>query len=229
MRSLQAYLFTVLRCRIADLARARGPTAGAVPIGPGTESSAGIELPSAESTPSTYARQDEARSVRDDVLSDVLEGFIGRLRDERRFRDLSVLELIFCRGVSQQDAARLVGTSEPTVSRTRTSTLENLRELVRKHPSADALEDLTWGDDVEGLIRRVWEENGLTTFSRTTLGEYALGVLDEDEAAWVRFRLEILRCECCNAHLEALIHREEEGLSRKAQDSIYASTRGYFK
>ena len=59
VRSLQAYLFTILRCRIADLARARGPTASAISLN-ANGSSPGVQPTSAEESPSTYARRDEA-------------------------------------------------------------------------------------------------------------------------------------------------------------------------
>ena len=90
VRSLQAYLFTILRCRIADLARSRGPTAGAVSLD-AVESTAGFEPPSPGNTPSTYARQDEAVEARPQVLGDTLDELLSHLKNERKFRDLKIL------------------------------------------------------------------------------------------------------------------------------------------
>ncbi len=227
IRSLQAYLFTILRCRIADLARARGPTAGAVSLG-GTESSPGIDPVSADGTPSTYARRNEAVSARHVVLADVLDTLLTRLKTERRFRDLKVLELIFCKGLSHQDAAKLVPTSEPTVSRTKKATVEELRSLVAKHARADALQDIPWGDDVSNLLRSVWEENLFSCLKRSTLGSYALGVLDEEWADYSRFHIEVVSCEFCSAHLDD-VAKPEEGVSHKTRERIYASSAGFLK
>ncbi|MCZ6794498.1 MAG: sigma-70 family RNA polymerase sigma factor [Planctomycetota bacterium] len=227
VRSLQAYLFTILRCRIADLARARGPTASAISLN-ANGSWPGVQPTSAEESPSTYARRDEAVGARRAVLADVLEILLGRLKSDGRFRDLKVLELIFCKGTSHQDAARLAGTSEPTVSRTRKATVEELRKLAAAHPQADALQDIPWGDDVSGLIRTVWEENLFTCVKRNTLGSYALEVLDAEWTDFVRFHLDVFGCEYCKAHLSDL-SKPEAGVSQKMRDQIFHSSAGFLK
>lgn len=227
VRSLQAFLFTILRCRIADLARARGPTAGAVPLHP-AESSPGPDPASPVATPSTYARRDEAVVSRRLVLADVLEQLLGRLKHERKFRDLKILELIFCRSVSHQEVARTVGTSEPTVSRTRKALVEELRKLVAHHPRADALVDLPRGDDVSRLISGIWQENLFSCVKRSTLGSYALGALDDEWTAYVKFHLDVVGCEVCAAHLED-VESPEEGVSPATRERIYTSSVGFLK
>ena len=229
IRSLQAYLFTILRCRIADLARARGPTAGAVPLGGIDESSPGVAPPSPISTPSTYARQGEALSVRREILADVLEEYLERLKNERKFRDLKVLELIFSKGTSHQDAARIAETSEPTVSRTRKAGVETMRRFVERHPKSDALLDLTWGDDVSALLSGLWEENAFTCIKRSTLGSYALEVLDEDWSDYTRFHLEVIECEYCSAHLDDVLAKDADAISPQVRERIFASSIGFLK
>ena len=76
VRSLQAYLFTILRRRIADLARGRGPTAVSLNE---SRSSGGAPPAGPEPRPSTYARRDEALGARAVVLADVLEAHLSRL------------------------------------------------------------------------------------------------------------------------------------------------------
>ncbi|MBN1444187.1 MAG: hypothetical protein JXA90_15860, partial [Planctomycetes bacterium] len=210
-----------------DLARARGPTAGAVSID-GGESSRGIDPASPVATPSTYARRGEAISARHAVLADVLEDLLGRLKAERRFRDLKILELLFSRGVSQQDAARLAETSEPTVSRTRKAMVEDLRRLVARHRQADALDDIPWGDDVSRLVSEIWAENLFTCLKRSTLGSHALGVLEGDWEDYVRFHLETIACEYCAAHL-ADISTPEKGVSEATRQRIFTSSAGFLK
>jgi len=227
VRSLQAYLFTILRCRIADLARARGPTAGAVPLN-ATESTVGLDPASPEVTPSTYARRDEAVVARRVVLGDVLEELLTRLKQERKFRDLKILELIFCKGITHQEAARLAETSEPTVSRTRKLTIESLHRLVQKHPQAEALQDLPGGDDVSQLVSDIWQENLFTCLKRSTLGSYALQVLEADWADYVRFHLDVVGCEICAAHLDD-VAKPEAGVSESARREIFASSAGFLK
>lgn len=221
VRSLQAFLFTILRRRIADLARARWPTAEAASLSV-------IEPVAGGARPSTYARRDEAVGARTVVLAEVLESLLSSLKQERQFRDLKVLELVFNRGTNNKDAARLAGTSEPTASRTVKATVEKLRALIAKHAQADALEDLPHGDDVSELIRTIWHENLFTCLKRSTLGNYALSVLEPDWMDYARFHLETAACEYCAAHL-ADIAAPGENISESRRQEIFTSSVGFLK
>lgn len=227
VRSLQAYLYTILRCRIADLARARGPMGGAVSLDAGS-SSGGIPVQSPESTPSSYARREEAVDARRIILADALEALLSRLKEERKFRDLKILELVFALGRSHQEAARIAQTSEPTVSRTRKAAVEQLRKLVRRHARADSIEDLPEGDDVTALITSIWEENLFSCLKRSTLGSYALGVLDADWSDYVRFHLQTANCEYCAAHLHD-VEKGAHAISARTRERILMSSAGFLK
>jgi RNA polymerase sigma factor (sigma-70 family) len=227
VRSLQAFLFTILRCRIADLVRARGPTASALSLD-AMGTAVGYDPPAPGNTPSSYARRDEALAARPLVLADALETLLSALKRERRFRDLKILELLFAVGVDGKEAARLASTSEPTVSRTRAQLIDDLRRIIARHPKAAALEDLPAGDDVSHLVRSVWAENLFSCIKRSTLGSYALGVLDKEWADYVRFHLEIAGCEVCRAHLED-VEAGGEGIPLEAKERICASSVGFLK
>ncbi len=227
VRSLQAYLYTILRCRIADLARARGPMGGAVSLDAG-DSSGSIPVPSPESTPSTYTRRDEAVDARKIILADILETLLTELKQERKFRDLKILELIFVLGRSQQETARIADTSEPTVSRTRKALVEQLRKLVVKHAKADTIEDLPDGDDVTALITSIWQENLFSCLKRSTLGSYALGVLDAEWSDYARFHLETANCDYCAAHLHD-VQKGGQEISPQTRERILMSSAGFLR
>jgi RNA polymerase sigma-70 factor (ECF subfamily) len=226
VRSLQAYLFTILRCRIADLARARGHSGRALSLD-ALEPRSGLEPASPGATPSAYAREDEAVKASRAVLAEALDAYLARLKGERQFRELKVLELVFAQGRTHQEAARLAGTSEPTVSRIRRAAVEELRRQVARHPLAPALEDLPAGSG-ESLITELWRENLFTCLKRSTLGSHALGVLDAEWSDYVRFHLEAAGCEFCAAHL-ADITAGSEGISRAAREKILASSAGFLR
>lgn len=228
VRSLQAYLFTILRRRIIDFIRRRGPAAGAVAIEPGRSSSPGFEPASPEATPSTYARRDEAAALYPQVLADVLAGLLAGLKRDRQFRELKVLELVFRENKSQQEAARLAGTSEATVSRTIAASVARLKKLAARHPKADALQDLPEGGDANRLIHAIWQDQLFTCLKRSTLGSHALGVLDNDWADYARFHLDTIQCEYCAAHLED-ITRPDKALSTRARQTIFQSSAGFLK
>ncbi len=221
VRSLQAFLFTILRRRIADLARSRWPIAEAAPLSV-------TEPVAAGGRPSSYARRDEAVVARSVVLAEALELLLSRLKQERNFRDLKVLELVFNKGVNNKEAAQLAGTSEPTVSRTIKAAVEKLRLLIAKHAKADALEDLPSGDDASNLIRDIWHENLFTCLKRSTLGSYALSVLEPEWMDYVRFHIETAACEYCAAHLTD-ITAPDENISESTRQEIFTSSVGFLK
>jgi RNA polymerase sigma factor (sigma-70 family) len=227
VRSLQAYLFTIARRRIIDLMRTRGPVGTALPLDPG-DSSPGVVSVAPGATPSAYARRDEAVGLHRVVLADVLDTLLGHLKEERSFRDLKVLELVLHKRTTNQEAARLAGTSEPTVSRIVKAAVEGLRDGLRVHPGAEALRELSARDVSPDLLGELWRENLFTCPKRSTLGSYALGVLEDDWADYVRFHLETVACEYCCAHL-ADITAPERSLSEETRREIFASSRGFLK
>lgn len=227
VRSLQAYLFTITRRRIIDLMRTRGPLGTAAPLDAG-DSSPGAVAAAPGGTPSAYARRDEAAAMHRHLLADVLDVLLGHLKEERSFRDLKVLELVLHKRTSNQEAARIAGTSEPTVSRIVKAAVEDLREGIAAHPGAEALRDLSAHDVSADLLGELWRENCFTCPKRSTLGSYALGVLEDDWADYVRFHLDTIGCEYCRAHL-ADIAAPERSLSESVRQEIFTSSRGFLK
>ena len=62
----------------------------------------------------------------------------------------------------------------------------------------------------------------------STLGSYALGVLEGDWADYIRFHLEVVGCEYCAAHLHD-ISRPEQTISESARRQIFTSSAGFLK
>jgi RNA polymerase sigma factor (sigma-70 family) len=209
VRSLEAYLFQILRNKIVDLANKRPEAHGLRRIALAREDDEGerrgYEPVSQEKSPSTYARNREGIQIRGQVLADVLEEYLGRLKDEKSFRDLKILELLFYASWRNRDIAEAVGTSEPTVTRTKLGALESLARLVRRHPRCDPANPFPLEDeDAARLIQRTWAENLLSCLKRSTLGAYSLGTLERDWKDYVRFHLEVAGCEACGANLADL-------------------------
>jgi hypothetical protein len=78
------------------------------------------------------------------------------------------------------------------------------------------------------LLVELWRENLFTCLKRSTLGSYALGVLEDSWADYARFHLETMGCEYCAAHL-ADVTGPEHALSDSARAQIFASSRGFLK
>ncbi len=229
LRSLEAYLFTILRNKLIDFARRspRGHGLTAIPLG-ATDSRAGYEPVAAGTSPSHYARQAEKDSVRRQVLADILGEALGILKEEKNFRDLKVLELLFNCGMKGKEAAAIVGTSEPTVTRTRQEAIERLGRMARRHPKFDpTLVFFGSGEDPTGLVSDVWRENLLSCLKRSTLGTYALGAIEPEWRDYVAFHLETVRCETCAANLEDL--RAGENAGRPTVERVFTSSVGFLK
>lgn len=236
VRSLEAYLFRILRNKIVDLTGKRPEAHGLhrVPLA-GTDDSQGgtrgYDPVATGASPSTYMRRDEALDVRNTVLADILEALIGTHKEERSFRDLKILELLFSSSWPGRDIAAAVGTSEPTVTRVKQSALERLARLARQHPRMDpSLNLFDENEDLSSLIRATWSDNLLSCLKRNTVGAYTLGVLDSDLHDYVAFHLEIIGCEVCTSNLEDLKREQENAKGRDdARDRLFASSIGFLK
>jgi len=229
VRSLEAYLFTILRNKIVDFAR-RSPRAHgltAMPLG-GSGSSPGLDPPARGTTPSHHALAEEAGALRRKVLADILGEALDGLKAEKNFRDLKILELLFFAGLKGKDVAARVGTSEPTVTRTKTEAIDRFGRLARRHPQADpSLAFFGRGEDPAGLLSEIWSENLLSCLKRSTLGGYALGVLEPEWRDYVTFHLETARCETCAANLDDI--RAGEAATRPERERVFASSVGFLR
>jgi RNA polymerase sigma-70 factor (ECF subfamily) len=233
VRSLQAYLFQILRNKIVDLTAKRPEAHGLRRVPLASEEPdgeiRGYEPVAAEKTPSSYARREERIEIRDLILADVLEEVLNRLKEERSFRDLKVLELLFNASITNREISRLVGTSEPTVTRVKQWALETLAILARQHPRGREAGDLLdTGDDVSDLIRRTWRENLLSCLKRSTLGARALGTLEGEWRDYVDFHLEVVGCDACLANLEDL-RSDDPTATAELRERIFTSSVGFLK
>lgn len=229
VRSLEAYLFSILRNKLVDVAR-RSPRAhgmSPVPLADGG-SQPGVEPSARGTTPSHYVRREETVETRREVLADVLGEHVGALKAERNFRDMKVLELLFACGWKGKDVAAAAATSEPTVTRIKAEAVEKLSRLARRHPRADpSLGDFGPEDDLTGLIGEIWREGMLSCLKRSTLGAHALKVLEPEWEDYTEFHLRTVSCETCAANLEDI--RAGEAASRPARERLYASSIGFLR
>lgn len=232
VRSLQAYLFRILRNKIVDLSRKRPEAHGVQQIPLEVQDPAGekrgLDPVSPVGTPSSYARRGENIEIRNLVLAEILQETLSALKEERSFRDLKILELLFYGSITNREIAKIVGTSEPTVTRVKAAALEKLARLASRHELTQQASLLDNEDDTTHLIRRTWEENLLSCLKRSTLGAHTLGSLDAEWSDYVVFHLETVGCDFCAANLADLAS-EEEPISPGARERIFASSVGFLK
>jgi hypothetical protein len=151
------------------------------------------------------------------------------LKEEKDFRDLKILELMFFSSWKNRDIAQVVGVSEPTVTRVKTATIEKLARLAARHAlGPQALEFLEAEERASALIRETWGENLLSCVKRSTLGAFALGVLDAGWRDYVSFHIETAGCEACAANL-ADLKSEATPEATAARERLFQSSIGFLR
>lgn len=184
LRSLEAFLFVVLRRKIIDFRRRRKPENI-------TESHWEARMVSPADTPSTVVLETEEALRSEEALADALARFLDALKREGRYREIMALELLFLTDRAGKDIGELLGFTPVQVSRLKHGALDFLREQVAACAMAP-----------EASLATVWRNNLLTCLKRSTLGAFEMGLLDTDLAAYVRFHVEDFGCPCCLANIE---------------------------
>jgi len=221
-RSLETYLFTILRYKLYDVLRQRKLNTVSEPadadqwwdrIGPGTED-----------TPSGLAIREEAQGQQERLLADLLRQLIHELRDRGAFNDLQVIELIFFGGKRNLDVAELLDMDQKAVAGVKFRAIQKLQKyLGERDPAAVACLD---EEHAEVTVARVWRGHRLTCLKRGTLGSYSLGVLDDPWKSYTQFHLDVVSCAMCLANL-ADLQAEEETWNEGDTERLFASSVGF--
>ncbi len=79
-------------------------------------------------------------------------------------------------------------------------------------------------------VGEIWRRNQLSCPSRSQLGNFLLGTLDEDHADYIEFHLQTIGCRYCNANLDDLQKtgdNQPEVTERRRK--FFQSSAGYLK
>jgi RNA polymerase sigma-70 factor, ECF subfamily len=222
-RSLETYLFTILRYKLYDVLRQKRPANIAGP----DELTDWWEqvLPASTESPSKAAALHEATVQQEELLADLLRQLIHEARDRGAFDDLQVIELVFYAGKRNIDVGELLDIDQKAVAGIKFRAIQKLQSfLAERDPGAIACLE----DDAEVTVARVWREHRLTCLKRSTLGSYALGVLDEPWKSYTQFHLDVVACPMCLANL-ADLEAEEDSRPPADTDAMFQSSIGFLK
>lgn len=221
-RSLETYLFTILRYKLYDLLRQKKPNVVSEPAD--AEGWWDRVVPGTKETPSDYAVSAEAGSQQEELLRDILKQLIREYRDRDAFQDLQVIELAFYKGTRNLDIADLLDIDQKAVAGVKFRAIQKLQRYIGKHEDA-ALACLD-EQDADVTVARVWRERRLTCLKRSTLGSYQLGVLEEPWMGYTQFHLDVVGCPMCLANLADIESEEEDGTQADTQ-RMFASSVGF--
>jgi hypothetical protein len=59
-------------------------------------------------------------------------------------------------------------------------------------------------------LGEIWRRHRVSCPTREQMGSFLLGVLDDDQADYIRFHLDVVACRLCHANLEDLKRRQAE-------------------
>ncbi len=221
-RSLETYLFTILRYKLYDLFRQRKVAVVSQPA----DARDWWErvVPGTSETPSGAAVQAEAQHQQEQLLGQLLKQLIHDHRDRSTFNDLQVIELIFFGGKRNLDVADLLDMDQKAVAGVKFRAIQKLQKYLAQHdPESLACLDET---DADITVARVWREQRLTCLKRGTLGSYLLGVLDEPWRSYTQFHLDVVGCPMCLANM-ADLEDEEDDRSPIDNERLFASSIGF--
>lgn len=223
-RSLETYLFTILRYKLYDSLRQRKATVFNEP-----EHASGFwdaVLPPTGETPSGAAVQAEATDRSQRLLADLLRRLIHELRDRQAFTDLQVIELIFFGGWRNLEVAELLEMDQKAVAGVKFRAIQKLQRFLDdvEAEAEAALDEAA----MDVTVAKVWREHRLTCLKRSTLGSYLLGVLEEPWKSYTQFHLDVVGCELCVANLQDL-ESEQEQESAPSAEKFFHSSIGFLR
>ncbi len=219
-RTLETYLFTILRYKLCDQLRARK----IVPLNPPADADDWWDriVPGTTETPSGIAVDAEVRDSFETALAALLRRLIHDMRDRGAFGDLEVIELIFYKGMRNLDVANLLDIDQKAVAGIKYRAIQRLQKYIAERDDAKPLSET----EADTTVAKVWRDHRLTCLKRGTLGSYLLDVLEDPWRGYTQFHLDVVACPMCLANLEDLRVDESEDRPRNT-DSIFATSIGF--
>lgn len=229
--TLETWLFQILRRRVADFFRRRGAKSEVILCGELiADSSFGADLKSApkDHSASWYIRRDEERQSDYLALTTALLGEAEKLKQDERFEDLQVIDLLLFAQRRNRDVAEQLGLAEKAVALKKFRFIEKVRDSLPQS-ARQAVEAEATADD---LLTSLWVDFRPSCPKRTTLGKFQLGTLKPAWDNYVEFHVNSLGCRFCTASLddlEQLSAASESSSGIPLRNRIMESTVGFFQ
>lgn len=222
-RSLETYLFAILRNKLSDHLRRRpaGRRQSLDQLTPADTPAAWVD----RDTPSRHVAAQEQLAAQRAALTHALRQWVEQCCATRRFQELIVVEMLVVLGLRNKEVAADLGLTETAVAGLKFRVLEQWRKLTAASPAAREWQEADLAAD--STVARIWQEEGLSCVKRTTLGRYLLGALDEDWQEFVEFHVRQADCDRCQANLADLQRADADAAEReRLRERCFASSVG---
>ncbi len=224
-RSLETYLFAILRNKLNDFFRRRSKGQ--------RQSLEALELEDAPAawlqvdTPSDYVAREESRDAQRIALVDCLRRWAENCCAQARFQDLIVIEMLVVLGMRNKEVASDLELSETAVAGIKFRVLERWRQLTEA-----ASVQHNWRESdlaATSSVAHIWREEGISCPKRSTLGRYLLGTLDQNWQTYVEFHADGAGCQRCLANLDDLRDEDarDDAQRQRFREQCFASSVGF--
>lgn len=233
--TFEQYLFGICRNRTIDALRRRKPRT--LERGGEEEDLPGIEVLATDSeTPSRILRREELGARAKELLVAVLKDWVEETWTAGEFQRLMVFEALIGGGWRNRDAWKHFGLrDETTVAGIKFRALKRLRELAAVRESGGdlltALERSSEGEEhaLDLDLRPLWREGRVSCPSRHWLARLVAGNLPAEQAAYVRFHLDTMKCPWCRANHDDLLEAERNDALDPLVERVHKSTVLYLR
>ena len=223
--SLETYLFTILRRRLVDAYRRHGrrDEINLCSLQDSTmDSSHGdyFQPKSDDLSASQYVQRSEQRERQEEALWNALKAAIQRFKDDNRFRDLQIVEMLFYAQLRNKRIGELLSIDEKQVALVKHRLIKRLAQDLGGEAAAPA---------DESMLSRLWEEHRPSCPKRSTVGKWLMGTLEPEWAAYVAFHIEQLGCRFCQANRSDLEVDADPDEVHSSRQQIMQSSVGFFR
>ena len=225
-RSLETYLFAILRNKLNDYLRRRqkGQRQSLDQLELDDTPDAWID----GETPSRYVAGQEKIAAQREALVACLRQWVEQCIESGRFQDLIVIEMLVVLGLRNKEVAHAdLGLTEPAVAGIKFRVLEQWRKLALEVPESPEWSEADLARD--STVGRIWREEGISCVKRSTMGRYLLGVLDENWNTYIDFHVMQADCDRCRANLDDLRSEDEQDDTSREnlRERCFASSVGF--
>ena len=224
-RSLETYLFAILRHKLHDYFRKlpKGQRESLDHLGLDDAPSAWLTT----ETPSGLLANKENIESQRRALTEALRTYVEQCRGQQRFQELIVVEMLVVLGLRNKDVAEDLGLTQTAVAGIKFRVLDSWRKVARQSTAAHDWSEADLARD--STVGRVWREEHISCLKRSTLGSFLLDVLDADWNTYIDFHVNQAACPVCRANLEDLREEESRDDNYRSQLSqrCFASSVGF--
>ena len=233
--TFEQYLFGICRNRTIDHLRRKHPRT--LQENEEEESFSGLDSLARETeTPSQIVRRSELSDRARDLLGLILRDWVDETWEQNEFVRLMVIEALFFGGWRNRDTwQRFRLRDETAVAGIKFRALKRLRQLAAVRESGSdllfALQAAAEGQErmLDLDVREVWKKSRASCPARYWLGRAIAKTLDEGPEEFIRFHLEEMCCEWCQANWDDLERAGKEAELEPLLERVAESTLNYLR